>query len=111
MAGITAIQSSLGAQTATPGTSTREAPASAAVVAKRKPKHSLAHPNKFDGEDRAAYPAFRPHIDSVQTPHRTDGIQTPRRQVSVTARLQARYKIKTNSSQEIFLKAVYIVLG
>ncbi|KAG9240666.1 hypothetical protein BJ878DRAFT_392256, partial [Calycina marina] len=27
-----------------------------------KPKHSLAHPPKFDGKDRAAYPAFKGYL-------------------------------------------------
>jgi hypothetical protein len=28
----------------------------------RKPKHTLTPPNKFDGQDRAAYPAFRGYL-------------------------------------------------
>jgi hypothetical protein len=63
MRGIAAIQASL----QTPSVSTE--PVGPAIStqeelggvsgARRRPKHSLAHPNKFDGQDRAAYPAFR----------------------------------------------------
>ena len=28
----------------------------------RKPKHTLSYPNKFDGQDRAAYPAFKGYL-------------------------------------------------
>lgn len=31
-------------------------------VRSRKPKHSLSHPNKFDGQDRTAYPAFKGYL-------------------------------------------------
>ena len=33
-----------------------------APVRDRKPKHSLAHPNKFDGSDLSTYPAFRGYL-------------------------------------------------
>jgi hypothetical protein len=30
--------------------------------ASRRPKHSLSHPDKYDGEDRTAYPAFKGYL-------------------------------------------------
>lgn len=64
MQGIAAIQASL----QTPGSSERTMPAAPEVISRvsegvRRPKHTLAHPNKFDGQDSAAYPAFRGYLE------------------------------------------------
>jgi hypothetical protein len=63
MQGIAAIQASL----QTPGPSTETASSMLDTIVgvtegTRKPKHSLSHPNKYDGQDRAAYPAFKGYL-------------------------------------------------
>jgi hypothetical protein len=61
MQSLTAIQASLGAKT--PNSSQATAAAPTAVVGEpqgtRKAKHSLSHPDKYDGKSKAAYPAFK----------------------------------------------------
>jgi hypothetical protein len=63
MQGIAAIQASL----QTPGSSESTVPSAPETIrgvseGSRKPKHTLSHPNKFNGQDRAAYPAFKGYL-------------------------------------------------
>ena len=63
MQGIAAIQASL----QTPGSSENTVPSVQEPVrvvseGSRRPKHVLAHPNKFDGQDRSAYKSFKGYL-------------------------------------------------
>ena len=65
--GLSAIQETL--SLLTPATSRRpsqpaplaQEPANSTTLS-RKPRHSLSHPDKYDGENRAAYPTFKGHL-------------------------------------------------
>lgn len=61
MQGISAIQASL--QTPSPSVEPVQPTIAGSVTeGGRRPKHSLAHPNTFDGQDRGAYPAFKGYL-------------------------------------------------
>ena len=63
MQSLAAIRASL--QTPNPPSTTgipTPDPVRSAFASGRKPKHILSHPNKFDGRDRSAYPAFKGYL-------------------------------------------------